>query len=218
MLLGVMSLALLVLAGCGAFGGGANNSAESGAPSESLDANKVIKISATGEGLPQDILNKIAQIENVNEVQGYLNVVSGESQVWGADVTKPLIFEEDGNFVIPEAIEGRLLEAGDAGQPVMIAGKIYAENNETAYGYPILGMAGMQAPFILDNNQITIMGVYQTGSAEADNRIVLPIEIVQQLYGKTGVNVVYVTLDNAENPSSVIDQVKQIVGEKAEVQ
>lgn len=60
---------------------------------------------------------------------------------------------------------------------------------------------------------------YETGSAEADNRIVLPLDTAQQLYGKADqVNVVYVTVNDPANRSSVIDGVERIVGKKAAVQ
>jgi hypothetical protein len=190
-------------------------SSESASASSSVKINKVVKVSATGEGLTEELLGQIGKLENVSKVRGYLAVTSGQTQILGVDTSEALQIEVIGKLVTPSVVEGRLLDSDDTGQNVMIAGKTFAENNETGYGYPILGMAAHNPPYILDNNEMTILGVYETGSAEADNRIILPLDTVQRLYGKVGqVNVVYMTI----NHSSAIDQVKKIVGEKVTIQ
>jgi ABC-type lipoprotein release transport system permease subunit len=216
-LFGILGLTL-VLAGCGVLGDSAEPSTP-GTPSSSLDADKVIKVSVTGEGLAQNSVDQIAQLENVTDVGGYVAITAGQIQILGVDASKPLILEANGTLVAPSVVEGRLLESGDAGQNVMIAGKTFAENNETGYGYPILGMGAHNPPFYLDDEkELTILGVYETGSAEGDNWMIVPLDTAQQLFGKPGVNVIYVTVNDPNNRTSVIDRVKQIVGEKATVQ
>lgn len=198
----------------------ANPSGSTGSskPSTALDNKQVIKVKAAGGNLSQTTLEQIAKLKEVNDVRGYLTVQSGAIDILGVDVSKPLILEAGGKFMTPGVLEGRLFQSTDAGKKVMLAGKGFAGTNKTAYGYPILGMAGMKPPFVLDNNEVAILGVYETGSAETDNFVILPLDTVQQLYGETGVNVLYITLQETNNRSSVINQVKQVVGTKVEIQ
>jgi ABC-type lipoprotein release transport system permease subunit len=210
-------LATLVLAGCGVLGDGSNNLSKSGTPSVSVDDKQFIKVSVSEDNLKQDTLNQIAQLDNVTEARGYLALTSGEIKILGVDPSKPLIMEVDGKLVTPGLVEGRLLQPDDSGEKVMITGKTFAENNKTGYGYPILGMAAHNPPFYLDDKEMTLLGVYESGSAEANNWIVLPLDTTQQLYQKQGVNIVYITVSNPANRSSVIDEVKRIVGEKVTV-
>jgi ABC-type lipoprotein release transport system permease subunit len=217
-LLGMMFvLATLVLAGCGVLGGGSKKPSESGTPSVSVDDKQFIKVSVSGGNLQRDTLNQIAQLNNVTEAQGYLALTSGGIKILGVDPSSPLIMEVDGKLVTPGVVEGRLLQPDDSGKKVMITGKTFAENNKTGYGYPILGMAAHNPPFYLDDKEMTLLGVYETGSAEANNWIVLPLDTTQQLYGKQGVNLIYITVSDPTNRSSVLDEVKGIVGKKATV-
>ncbi len=70
----------------------------------------------------------------------------------------------------------------------------------------------------IDDNQLTVVRIYETGSLEADSRIVLPLDAVQRVHGKARqVKVAYVIVRILSNHSSLIDEVKQVVVQKAKI-
>jgi ABC-type lipoprotein release transport system permease subunit len=189
-----------------------------GASSEAVSPAQVIKISATEGGLPQQAINAIAALDNVADIRPSLALGDGETRIIGVDPSRPVLMEVEGKLVTPSPVEGRLLEAGDAGRGVIVVGKSFAQTRKTGFGYPILGMAAHQPPFFLGENEVTILGVYETGSAQANEWVLLPLSTVQQLYGKPGqVNQAYVVVEDAAKRSSTVDNVKKIVGTGAAV-
>jgi hypothetical protein len=71
----------------------------------------------------------MAQLESIGDVRGYAVITEGQTQILGVDTSKPLILEANGALVKLSVLEGRLLESGDAGQNVMIAGKTFANHH-----------------------------------------------------------------------------------------
>lgn len=190
-----------------------------GGPSEIVSPDNVIKISAKGDSLPPQALDRIAGLKNVADVRAYLVVTEGQSRFIGVDLSRPVLVEVDGRLVTPRLVEGRLLKAGDADKDVIVVGKRFAKTNKTGFGYPILGMAAHRPPFFIGDKQVTILGVYETGSAQADGWAMLPLNAVQKLYRKSGkVNLAYVVLDNAATRPSALDEVRKVIGDDATVQ
>jgi ABC-type lipoprotein release transport system permease subunit len=211
-MLGAIAVAFTVFALFGSLSG------EASEKSQSLSAEQVIKISARDGSLSQQALDKIEALNNIADVRALLVVSQGETRVMGVDPSRGFLVEADGALVKPKVVEGRLLKASDAGKDVIVVGKRFAQTHKTGFGYPILGMADHRPPFFLGDQQVTILGVYESGG-QADQWALLPLGTAQRLYGKPAqVNEAYIVLDDPAKRSSTVDAIRRIVGDDVRVQ
>jgi hypothetical protein len=83
----------------------------------------------------------------VAQVRLQLGTSNGQTRFIGIDVSGPPLLEDGGKLLDPRPVEGRLLNARDAEKDVIVVGITFAQNNQTGFGHPILGMADHQPPF-----------------------------------------------------------------------
>jgi hypothetical protein len=172
----------------------------------------LLLVEAAGDrALREGTRSELERTEGVSRITGFL-----------------LVRQDDGSFVQGvEVRRGRALAFGD-GRPIelsnvaaleqpggaALAGARYAETHETAYGYPIAGMAGHSPPIVVGSAQLPIAGVVQSGSA-VDDMLVVPLEVAQQAFGRRGeVSGFWVT---ARDPASVKPAVQRAAGAGAVV-
>jgi hypothetical protein len=71
----------------------------------------------------------------------------------------------------------------------------------------------------LGDKEVSILGGYQTGSAQADQWLLLPFSTLQRLAGKPEqINEAYVVVKDAAKRSQTADELRGIVGDSATVQ
>lgn len=83
----------------------------------------------------------------------------------------------------PQFVAGRGLKAEESGRPIAVVGKRYADTHKTAFGYKISGMVypGHVPNVFIGDSLVKIVGIFETGSADGDNLMLVPLAFAQQL-------------------------------------
>ena len=97
-------------------------------------------------------------------------------------------------------VEGTYLTAEDINADVAVVGQALAEANNLGIG-SIIDVTG---------TPVQIIGVYNSGPQTADNLIIMPIAVVQSLYGLPGANEVIVAADNVSNVDTVVQEIRTV--------
>ncbi len=107
-----------------------------------------------------------------------------------------------------QLVEGRFFLLEDEDKNVAILGKDLAEQNELTVG----------STYKLEEIDITIVGIYDTGTRFGNNASYLPLKTVQRIFELEGqLSEVKVKVDSIENVPIVTEEVKNLLGDKADV-
>lgn len=97
---------------------------------------------------------------------------------------------------------------GNSSELVALVGTTLAAKNNLQAG----------STFTAYGKTITVKGIYKTGNAFEDSGVIMPLAAVQSLTAQTGaVTNVKVTVDSSENVQTVVDDLKNSLGDKADV-
>ena len=96
--------------------------------------------------------------------------------------------------------EGPCLTAEETNADVEVVGQALAEANNLGIG-SIIDVTG---------TPVQIIGVYDSGPQTADNLIIMPIAVVQSLYGLPESNEVIVAADNVSNVDIVVQEIRTV--------
>ncbi len=183
--------------------------------------------------MPQNILEKVRQIEHVEHVEPYLLAM--------APITEP-------NFVMhvglePSAVK-RLESHGEAGNPRIIAGRDFtpddAGKDVAIIGQGYARWAGItpdaiesgRATFVVDptrthpvifamdrpKRKLTIIGMYASGYIFGDLQLFIPMDTFRDIYGiNQGISWVFVRVDSVDNVASVTKRLQEVVGDVADI-
>lgn len=100
------------------------------------------------------------------------------------------------------------LFAADSAENVAIVGKSLAEKNNLAAG----------STFTVYDTQITVVGIYDTGTAFTNGNLVMPLATLQKLSGQEGqISSAVVKVDSITNIDSTVTAIKDKLGDKADV-
>jgi ABC-type antimicrobial peptide transport system permease subunit len=183
--------------------------------------------------LPQNILEKVQQIEHVVHVEPYLLAM--------APITEP-------NFVMhvglePHAVK-RLESHGEAGNPRLIAGRDFTPDDRgkdvAIIGQGYAKWAGItrqdiesgKASLVVDPTRshpvifpmerprrtLHIIGMYASGYGFGDLQLFMPLDTFRDMYGvNQGISWVFVRVGSVDNVASVTERLQEVVGEAADI-
>lgn len=183
--------------------------------------------------LPQNVPEKVSQIEHVVHVEPYLLAM--------APITEP-------NFVMhvglePDAMK-RLESHGEAGNPRIIAGRDFTPNDRgqdvAIIGQGYAKWAGItpqdvesgKASLVVDTTRshpvifpmdrpkrkLTIIGMYASGYIFGDLQLFIPMDTFRDIYGvNQGISWVFVRVDSVDNVASVTKKLQEVVGDVADI-
>jgi len=112
-------------------------------------------------------------------------------------VANPLLIGPNGYMKVT-MVNGTYFTAADANSDVMIIGQALAVANHLEIGSTI-DFYGVP---------VQVIGIYSTGVT--DNRIIMPIAIVQRLYKLPGANNIILVADNVNNVNTVVQEIRTI--------
>ncbi len=183
--------------------------------------------------LPQNVLEKVKQIEHVVHVEPYLLAM--------APITEP-------NFVmhvgLEPSAEKRLESHGEAGNPRIIAGRDFSPEdrgqNVAIIGQGYAKWAGItphdiesgRATLVVDPTRIhpvifrmerpkrtlNIIGTYASGYVFGDLQLFMPLDTFRDIYAvNQGISWVFVRVDSVDNVESVTKRLQEVVGDVADI-
>lgn len=159
--------------------------------------------------LPAGILEKIkGAVPAGARVQQYLFVpLEDGALAIGLDPVNAPFRTPRGGFR-PKLTAGRLFKAEDAEHNVAVVGTHYAETHKTPFGFRIAEMVypGHTPGITLGGERVEVVGIFESGTPEGDNAMVLPLAPAQQRLQKPGV--VHRVLI-ATRPGTALEPLKQ---------
>ena len=169
--------------------------------------------------LAQSDIAKLSDLAHVVSVQSSLQVAySGSSSImpgnpngathvqalsvigFGPGVANPTTRDNQKITIV----DGTYLTAEDIKADVVVVGQALAEGNNLGVG-SIIDVMG---------TSVHVIGIYNSGPQSADNLIIMPIAVVQSLYGLPGANEVIVAADNVSNVNTVVQEIRTIFDAK----
>jgi hypothetical protein len=128
---------------------------------------------------------QLADDPAVDSVHRYLTgeLPDGTPVVGLAPLEAPLRTPE-GKALPGRFLVGRGLQQGQAG-PAGVAGRTWAEENESIYGFQVAGMiSDHPAPVELGGVQLTVTDIVDTGDPAGDRAVFVPLEVARQILGE----------------------------------
>lgn len=183
--------------------------------------------------MPQTILKLIQDVPHVVRVEGYLFVGlrNGTKQdafaVIGGTVPGATFRVNCHNVDAVKIIDGRGLEAEDAGKMAAIIGRRYAETYASPgqgriplgaaidlFG-PATDLGGLRAA---RDAKVSVVGIFSAGFPLGDNQVLLPLAAAQKLFGLEGkISKVFVTLDEPGAREKVTEALFALLGQDVDV-
>ncbi len=174
----------------------------------------VVKSAEKGAPLPETLAEQLRSFEHVVEVEGYIRLRMEGFDVVGVEPAAPMRImtgQPDVHLIEAELSDGAVLRAGDADKDVVLAGELLAQESGVETG----------AAFRLADPEyaLTVGGTFSTEPASLSRALIMPLALVQKIYGKEGqVTHFWVTVDSTENSHDVIRAVQLALGESVQVQ
>jgi len=83
----------------------------------------------------------------------------------------------------PKLVAGRSLRVDDREKTAAVVGRQYAESHKTAAGYKISEMVypGHTPGLMLGKTRVEVVGIFEGGSADADQLVIVPLALAQTL-------------------------------------
>ncbi len=101
-----------------------------------------------------------------------------------------------------EIVEGSYLTADDADE--MVIGQALADANSLTVGSTV----------DIEGTELTVVGIYDSGTVFANNMIVMPIETAERVFELDGVTSVTVLADDVDNVDAVVEGIREIFDEE----
>jgi len=97
-------------------------------------------------------------------------------------------------------VDGRLFNTDDEKKDVAILGKDLADANNLKVG----------STFTLNGTKLEVIGIFDSGQLFGNNTILLPLKTAQKIFNIQGITDVTVTVDNADNEDTVVNEIRTI--------
>jgi putative ABC transport system permease protein len=123
----------------------------------------------------------------------------GMTIVQGQDPSQPLLLFGGGTVSVTD---GRTLNSGDVNANVAIVGARYSEDQG----------AGLYSYITLNSTSIQVVGLFSSGNRFGDNAVIIPYQTAKRVYQISGMNMLYVNVDNAGNVDYVVESLKTALG------
>lgn len=105
-------------------------------------------------------------------------------------------------------VEGRYFNSDDSDKQVAILGKELAEKNNLKIG----------STFEMEEKKFEVVGIFDSGILFANNALYLPLKTTQKIFDLGGdLSEVQVTVDNISNVDGVVNEIKEMLGDGADV-
>lgn len=105
-------------------------------------------------------------------------------------------------------VEGRYFNSDDSDKQVAILGKELAEKNNLKIG----------STFEMEEKKFEVVGIFDSGILFANNALYLPLKATQKIFDLGGdISEVQVTVDNISNVDGVVNEIKEMLGDGADV-
>lgn len=172
-------------------------------------AREVLVATAGPEGAGETVAEQLAQVPGVARVDRYLTgALPDGTRLVGLDLQDAPLITPDGKVLddVRVTVGREPSEVGKDEPPPAFVGRVWAQDNESIYGYQIAGMiTSHPAPVQLaDDSQVTVVDVVDTGDAQADNSVFVPLAVAQQLLdGVDARSLVAVGLDEGADQAAV---------------
>lgn len=167
-----------------------------------------------GASLAGEVGDQIRTIPGVVRVEKQLAVRNRNPEYFptvsvtmGNEPDKPVRLATHGEVATLSIVEGRPLTGGDAGQNVALVGKVYAENRGLRAGSTLLekGTEG--------EARLEVVGIFSSGFSYGDNQVVVPLDVVQRLYGQQGkTTLLWVTVNSVSEMRPVVQELRTSFG------
>lgn len=223
-----MVLGAGLLAACGTNEGSAGGTRETRASvPEPVDVGTVLEVRATAAGagdetLSADAVDKLRAVTGVATVAAYLfRPAADGTMVVGIDPLGAALRAPTGQPLNAEVVGGRTWVKGDEAEPSAYVGKSYAAGHKTMLNLDIGKMISPthSPPVDLgDGTAVNVRAVVETGSAEGDAQVYVPLAFAQQFFGQAGrASRVFVTVASPDQREGVMAAIRAALGEAAEV-
>ncbi len=173
--------------------------------------------------LPQGILEKVrSALPSGARVEQYLFVKLEEGAVIVGIAPLNAPFRTPMETFRPRFTAGRGFKSEDAGQAVAVIGQRYAETHKTVFGYKISEMVypghTPRVP-LTEGRTVEVVGIFESGSADGDNQLVMPLKAVQQLLKRPGqLHRIFVPAKSAAEAEQLKKALERALGSDVEVQ
>ena len=159
--------------------------------------------------MDESILPAVQRIAHVTSVQPVITHMEGQmgqpgqgrgmTIVQGQDPSQPLLLFGGGTVSVTD---GRTLNSGDVNANVAIVGARYSEDQG----------AGLYSYITLNSTSIQVVGLFSSGNRFGDNAVIIPYQTAKRVYQISGMNMLYVNVDNAGNVDYVVESLKTALG------
>jgi len=183
--------------------------------------------------LPPDVPAKVRQIEHVVHVEPYLLAMAPITEPnfvmhVGLEPSAEKRLESHGEAGNPRIVAGRDFTEEDRGKPVGIIGQGYAKwagitSHDIENGRATLVIDPTRShPVIFPMNRPTrtlnIIGMYASGYTFGDLQLFIPMDTFRDIYGvNQGISWVFVRVDSVDNVASVTKKLQEVVGDVADI-
>ena len=174
--------------------------------------------------LPNSVLTKVKSVPGVTSVQADLSRPDSGGSLLGGTLTDPSghqvnvplmvngIMSDATGFTImggltPRLVAGRALRPSDANAHVALMGQSAAQANHLHVG----------STFSLHGTTFTLIGLYTTSNQLADAGVVIPMAVMQKLYGIDGVDSISATAASHEQVDAVAARLRKALGSQFNV-
>jgi putative ABC transport system permease protein len=169
--------------------------------------------------LPNSVVTKVKSVPGVGGVQASLERPDSGGSLKGGTITDPSgqqvnipllvggILSDTSGFTIaggltPRLVSGRALRASDANSDVALMGQSAAEANHLHVG----------STFSMKGTTFTLVGLYTTSNQLGDSSVVIPMAVMQKVFGINGVDSITATAANYEQVDAVAAKLRKALG------
>ncbi|HZC77060.1 MAG TPA: ABC transporter permease [Ktedonobacterales bacterium] len=174
--------------------------------------------------LPNSVVTKVKSVPGVASVQASLSRPDSDGSLLGGTVTAPDgqqisvplmvngITSDASGFtimggLIPKLVSGRALRASDANSDVALMGQSAAEANHLHVG----------STFSMHGTTFTLIGLYTTSNQVGDGSVVIPMAVMQKVFGINGVDSITATAASYEQVNAVAARLRKALGSQFNV-
>jgi putative ABC transport system permease protein len=174
--------------------------------------------------LPNSVVTKVKSVPGVTGVQASLSRPDSDGSLVGGTITAPDgqqvnvplmvngIMSDARGFTImggltPKLVSGRALRASDATSNVALMGQSAAQANHLHVG----------STFSMHGTTFTLIGLYTTSNQVGDGSVVIPMAVMQKVFGINGVDSITATAASYEQVDAVAARLRKALGSQFNV-
>ncbi len=206
----LLSVAALLVA---CTGGGSDQSAHDDGDHEEGTDLLVVKSKEQGLALDEDLAEEILSYDDVVRVEKYIRLRMERFDVVGIEPSAPMRImtgQPDVHLTAAQLTAGRVLEAKDADDNLVLAGQLFAQSVGSTTGHTF-GLPGTEY-------ELVVAGEFSTTPPELSSTILMPLSLVQEIYGKDRqVTHFWVSVESPDSVHDVIRALQLGLGESVEV-